>query len=409
MKKKLKKIIYSYYKPKEFLREDLQIDKINDMNFVHTFFGYYDRSPWSPNLENILYCASNYNDFRLGKKLYIGFFNMKEKSYNIFADTFAWNFQQGAQQQWINDELVIMNDISNGRAMSKIINIYTKKKEASFNFHVGMISTKNNLIVSYNYSRLYRWEIGYGYSEIERTNNFNNEKDGLFLFNLKSGELINFLSYEDILQNHPNKKDLNNRFIWIQHPKFNHTGSKILFVLRSRNDDCGHWNNNVRSDLFVFDILRNKIEPVLLWDKWAKGAHHPIWFSDDYMIINCYLEDFNQIKFVKFKNFYKSYNVLASNSIATGHPTVSNDKKFILTDDYPDRKRLQTIKIISLTSNKEIILAKLYSPIEFSGIFSCDLHPRWSKDMKIICIDSAREGSRSIYLFYTNKLNISSL
>ncbi|RKY58480.1 MAG: hypothetical protein DRP94_06185, partial [Candidatus Latescibacterota bacterium] len=47
---------------------------------------------------------------------------------------------------------------------------------------------------------------------------------------------------------------------------------------------------------------------------------------------------------------------------------------------------------------KLLEVGKFFSPPELRGEIRCDLHPRWSRDGREVCIDSAHEGHRQMYV-----------
>lgn len=81
-----------------------------------------------------------------------------------------------------------------------------------------------------------------------------------------------------------------------------------------------------------------------------------------------------------------------------GHCSFSPDGRWLLTDTYPDSHRMSKLMLYRLADGKLIEVGRFYSPPEFSGDASCDLHPRWSRDGTKICIDSAHEGHRQMYI-----------
>ena len=91
-----------------------------------------------------------------------------------------------------------------------------------------------------------------------------------------------------------------------------------------------------------------------------------------------------------------------------GHSSFSPDKKYIITDTYPDKKNYRKLILFDCTKKGKKIIGKFYSipnkrylgkKISDFGnsAFRCDLHPRWNHKGDKICIDSVHEGYRGIY------------
>ena len=43
-------------------------------------------------------------------------------------------------------------------------------------------------------------------------------------------------------------------------------------------------------------------------------------------------------------------------------------------------------------------IARVFAPFRYDFDCRCDLHPRWSRDGKKVCIDSVHEGKRALYV-----------
>ena len=78
-----------------------------------------------------------------------------------------------------------------------------------------------------------------------------------------------------------------------------------------------------------------------------------------------------------------------------GHPSYSPDGKLVLTDTYPDRRRMASIKILNDDFN--IVIAKVFAPFKYDNDTRCDLHPRWSRDGKKVYFDSVHGGGVDDY------------
>ena len=81
-----------------------------------------------------------------------------------------------------------------------------------------------------------------------------------------------------------------------------------------------------------------------------------------------------------------------------GHMTLSPDRRWMLTDTYPDKSHMRTLLLYKWPGGPRVDIAKFYSPPELEGPLRCDLHPRWSRSGRKICIDSAHTGTRQMYV-----------
>jgi Tol biopolymer transport system component len=81
-----------------------------------------------------------------------------------------------------------------------------------------------------------------------------------------------------------------------------------------------------------------------------------------------------------------------------GHPTFSPNGKSVITDTYPDRKRIQSL--YKMEGTKVTRVARFFSPFKYKGDVRCDLHPRWNYSGDKVCIDATFEGKRAVYVAY---------
>ena len=77
------------------------------------FFGYYDKSPWSPNGDRMIL---HFRKRRASRRMEIRVFDREKKACQKVGESSAWNFQQGAMAQCLQDTSgarVIFNDFVN--------------------------------------------------------------------------------------------------------------------------------------------------------------------------------------------------------------------------------------------------------------------------------------------------------
>jgi len=363
--------------------------KIKYPKKTHSFAGYYDRSPFYA--DKYLFLATDCEDYLLRNNVASIFvYDNRLNTYSKISDVQAWNFQQASQQQWLENDKIIFNDVTNGNPVCKICNLEGEIIK-TFDFNIGHIS-KDRKATVYDYSKLYEYEHEYGYANIS-----SNSMSLLSIIDLDSGKTLKNFSHEDIAKTYPVNSYFENTIIWVNHPKFNKSGSKLLFVVRSKH------NNIQRSDLFVFDFASEKLFCALMWNDWKLGGHHPVWYDENEILMNLCLSEESDMCFIRFSDFYKGYTVIAPDIKGSGHPTISPNKKFLITDTYPNREGIQNLRLIDLASNKEISLGEFFSPPRFRKRFGTDLHPRWINN-SLICFDSTMDKNRGVYL-----IDISSL
>ena len=89
-----------------------------------------------------------------------------------------------------------------------------------------------------------------------------------------------------------------------------------------------------------------------------------------------------------------------------GHPSYSPDRSHIVTDSYPDRVRIQYLRVMKDEDSKPEIVAKVFSPFKYDNDTRCDLHPRWNHAGDKVCFDSVFEGHRGLYMLKIKNDNL---
>ncbi len=129
---------------------------------------------------------------------------------------------------------------------------------------------------------------------------------------------------------------------------------------------------------------------------------HISWRDSDHVIAYCRHPDHDD-KYVLFKvgdsAFYKIIG--AKTLTSDGHPSYDNSGRWVVTDTYQDRRRVQ--KLLLHDTKKDVRydishlpgLKKFQSPSPFQH-WACDLHPRWSRTGRYLCFDAAYSGTRSL-------------
>ena len=114
--------------------------------------------------------------------------------------------------------------------------------------------------------------------------------------------------------------------------------------------------------------------------------------TNDYHLIN--IEEPSKI--IRLNN--KSLN-------EDGHPQISPDKKFLITDTYADNKGYMKLLLLNISTKKVYVLGefKIAEYLQKNNL-KYDLHPRWDNSGSLISIDSSHVGSRQSFILNIEKL-----
>lgn len=399
VKKTLKNIYqrinYLIHKKKNFkfdLNKDAKIISLNDLtgNNNSTFFGYYDKSPWSPNMQYYLFHEIN------GNKLELYYMDLISKQKKFIDSTNAWNYQQGAMLQWLNNEEIIYNFIDNGQLVSKCYNL-KEKKVKQFNAPLQTISQSEDFFITLNYKRLnkLRKQYGYKYKVINYTHKTPLDQDGIFRLNFEENKSELIVSIEELLEL-LELTNYNNNKVKVNHIMLSPDSRKMIYMLRWFAFDGKH------SALIVSDAS-GKNHKVLLNEKMVS---HYSWLNNNEIIVwgrtKLSGDQYYKIDVTSEKKEIIGENIL--NLFGDGHPTISPNKKWIITDTYPDKSRIRHLILFNIETNEKIILGSFFAPFKFNWDTRVDLHPRWSPDGNYISIDSSHENKRRNYIIDVSNL-----
>lgn len=360
------------------------------------FFGYYDVQPW--NKEGNLHLCHKVKFWERmpekGEIAEIGVIDINnENKYTKLAETTAWNFQQGSLLRWNpaapNDE-IIYNINENGQYKGVIMNIKTGEKRFT-DYPLANVDSSGNYGLGINFSRLYDFRPGYGYSEIEDPYyNVNHPKDdGIFLVDLKTGKSKLVLSTDDLWNLTKDTLDSDEKVL-VNHINFNEDGSRFVCLFRNFPENGGRWKTA------VITANRDGSDPYVLRD--FDIASHYFWKDKENLII--YANHYDGVQLYMWKDKTHQAKLIGKDFFKgeNGHCSFSPDKKYVLYDCYWNADGYRPLNLYDVEEDKGITLGLYYSHPELEPEdIRCDLHSRWNRNGKAITFDSVHEGRRGIY------------
>lgn len=367
------------------------------------FFGYYDKSPWDATGRYML-CMRADDTWSepdpIGEVEIVLFdlnLNPNDKDYcRRVATTQTWNVQQGCMVQWLGPDFkskILYNDLRDGKYCSVILDI-DSKEERVLPMPVYTVSLDGKTALSLDFSRLHSLRLGYGYASLpEKTKGVAlPDETCIWKMDIESGEVTELLKYTDFAKFQPRPEMQEEGSVHkVNHLMLSPNGKRFMVLYRwfcgqrkyTRLITC----NVDGTDMFVL--------------------------SDDDMVSHCYWKDDEHI--IAFENkhgegtgYYlmkdktQEYTHLWPELNGDGHPSYCpTDNNLVVFDTYPNRVRIQEVKIARDTDveGKDIkVLAKVFAPFKYDNDTRCDLHPRWSRDGKKVCFDACFEGHRGLYV-----------
>jgi len=398
----------------------------------HNFVGFHDICPWSEDENFFAYHSTNlFDKMPTGEdSASILVKNLLTNEEKEIAKTRAWNFHQGARLQWVpgSSNKLVFNDITEEGVMKSVIFNLEDGSRKELSLPIYAIHPSGKFGIGVNFERLKRYG-GYGYEgrfPISDCNKSLPSDDGLFGVDLETGESRLLLSIKKVsyFENFPGQDEKH----FLTHIAFNKTGSRICFVHKWKMRDGGFWNRFISSsfdgtDLFllpghishfnwiddekIIGFGRNRtnlmkmrksgiltfplFKPILWISRKIKGKARQKIIGDRYMVF--------------VDKTKKTTSVGESFLTEDGHPSVSVDGKWMITDTYPDESHNRKLLLYDLKNNLGKIIGEYYSipdgirdtSWELSEM-RCDLHPRWNRSGKKVCFDSVHEGTRQVYI-----------
>ena len=365
----------------------------------HLFFGYYDVSPL--NHDDSILLASR---VPLGKRssqpinrMEIGYYDRSQGGDRFIAisHTQTWCWQQGCRLQWYpldglgRDRTVIYNTVVNGRYGCRIRDIDTRKMIREYQWPVYAVSPDGRYGFFLNFSRLGRLRPGYGYSVLPDETAGRNmpDRDGIWRLDMHTGKAERLFSIRDITRFEP-LESMAGAEHYFNHICVNPDSSRFFFFHVWLHHGKRHTRlitcNMDGSDRFA--LVNEGHISHYTW----KSSHEILCFSSHAR---------TGMHYHLYRDRCDTPEVFAPGLLTEdGHPSFSPDRRFFLTDTYPDRYGDRRLLLYNVQKREVIQLARFFSPFRFTGEFRCDLHPRWSPSGQLIVIDSAHEGHRAMYV-----------
>ena len=168
IKKLYQRLNYIRYKKSYSFKSDYSIKKIAIGN-KESYFGYYDKSPINSTNEYIIFQSANvYTSDMPDRNVPVDMvvYNVKNDSYTVVGQSYAYNWQQGTKLMWIDESKFIYNDFDSNRKQytSKIYDVKSKETKAIDYPIYDCYGEK--FAISLNFERLNVVRADYSYSNL---------------------------------------------------------------------------------------------------------------------------------------------------------------------------------------------------------------------------------------------------
>ncbi len=366
----------------------------------HHFFGYYDKFPWDVTGRYMLVHEVDFIDREPtgddpadiclidtldGNKL------------TRLDETFGWHFQLGSLLQWVPgqaDRKIIYNQREGDRLFAVIRDIVTGETRA-LPRPVYHVATDGEWAITLNFARLHRTRAGYGHPGTTDLSESDlcPSGDGIWRMNLNTGECELICSLEQI-HTHDTDANMAKTEQWVNHLEHNPAGTRFVFLHRVMRQ------NGDRMQLYTRMMTANVDGSGLHQLGNPPYNSHFAWLDDDRIVIWAKRAGEAAAHYWLHTDQTDEVTIIGEEDFdCDGHCSFSPDRKWMLTDTYPQgEKRMRTLMLYNLAEQRRVDIGQYHAPPELDGPIRCDLHPRWSRDGKKVCFDSAHEGHRQLYV-----------
>lgn len=361
------------------------------------WFGYYDKFQFDPTDRYVLGMEVDFEGRmpKVGDEIAIGIIDIEDGDrWTSIGSTTAWCWQQGCMLQWIPQSAneVIWNERGDGGYVSRIYNTETKQSRC-LPEAIYTIAPDGKTAIGTDFRRIDHMRPGYGYTGIPDPNfdTLAPEDVGIYSIDLATGGSKQIVSIAEVASLPYRHGDLSEAKHYFNHLLFNTDGSRFIFLHRWRFGEGGF-----QTRMMTANADGSGLHVV---DDYGKMSHF-IW-KDPETITAWSWQPSHKGAFYVYKDQTDVVEVIAEDKMTlNGHNTYLTDTDWILNDCYPQGdRREQTLYLYHVPTDRRIDLGSFDSPSEYTGELRCDLHPRSSRNGKLVTIDSTHGGNgRQLYL-----------
>lgn len=409
------------------------------------WFGYYNYDTLNSSQTKMLCGRALFDGVspEKGMSIILGYYDLQSKAFTAIGESDSWNWQQGAMMQWLpssdGDEKIIYNSSMGDHLISRIYNLRTRLT-TDISWPIYGLTPDGKKSISLELERS-RWCRAYHYKSVENNSMEGAvyEGDGVFEIDLETNKRRRIIAIQDVISTGYQPEFATSKH-WLEHIMISPSGKKFCFLHRFSPVD------NVfayKTRLLIANIDGSNLKEVDGWQ--SMSWSHFGWQSDDSFAI--YTREGGRYKNVLgFKNallshhplsnlykktmiamstrvpymlgrhlsgshsYYRHYQLDTDNNARLddnyesglfsidGHPSFTQGGKYMITDSYPDRQRMQRLIIFNTQSKKGKIVGRFYASYRGNPA-SCDLHPKLSRNGKYVVVDSAFDEKHHMIVY----------
>jgi hypothetical protein len=360
------------------------------------FFGYFGISPWSRDGSRYLFHRLR---ARNDSSLEICVRDLRKGLTRVLCTSSAWTYQQGSMTQWLTrddgTQAIAFNHFVDRQLVCRILSDAFGERQLPW--PIQALHPLGTHALSLNYRRLWRVQPEYGYDVAAQ--NFSADapvdSDGLWLVDLESGQASLCVSLDELAEHRP-RPEMVDAEHQVNHAVFSPRGTRMVFMHR--------WTGRLGKFSRLYCAKPDGRDLLLLLDH--RMVSHYAWRDEDTLLVWGRTSEHGDRYYV-IDVATGAREICCAGALdrhGDGHPAYSPDGRWLVTDSYPDRRRMRHLLLCRPATDTVIELGAFLSPWRYDGAERCDLHPRWSPDGRLVSIDSTHEGTRNTYAIDVHRL-----
>ncbi len=377
----------------------------DDGFYLQTF---YDVCPFSPSGRLLAVTRFPFQDRQpeVGETADVCVIDLEAETIETVYSTKGWGFQLGANLNWgRTDRHLYTNDIVGGQAVCVRLDLETGEAKA-FCGPMYHLAPDESAAVGFPLDLINATQQGYGvpvdWRNLSALAETVSGDEGIWKTDLKKNRKRLLVSIAELYDRAEDKDLIGDARFFMFHTKYNPQGTRISQVFRG-------WaaaEKKYKPMLYTFNPEGGDIRLALPHRVWAPGGHHPNWHPDGEHIIMNLKPDGGTMRFCRFRYDGGDFTVISDKHLGSGHPSVTPDGRYLVTDAYPGEKvvpenREVPIRLLDTVSDEVAVICDIYTLGRKEdigkGTLRLDPHPAWSRDYRKVCFNGAPEGRRQVF------------
>lgn len=403
------------------------------------WFGYYNYDTLNHDQTKMLCNRAAVDGCAIekGMQIEVGYYELANGQWNHIGYTDAFNWQQGAMLQWLpgkgNENKVIYNFSADDHFKSRVFDIVTKE-ERIFDFPIYCILPCGSKALALNYERSY-WCRAYHYQSVANPAYDVQvaEDDGIFEVDLQNNTVRRIVRIQDVIAMDA-KPYFDGAKHWLEHIMVSPDGSRFVFLHRftlgvgyttriciANTDgsdlqiidgwskyDWSHFGWKGNDEFVIYTVESSKLVQAVATPMMSAAVPRKTLKTHIISLVKKCIPA--SIRARARKRYYQHYKLENGSGFhfadnydmpalrIDGHPSFTNDGKYMVTDSYPFEDGMRHLIIMNTETGKACVIAKLYAAL-WGTPASCDLHPKLCGNNEFVVVDTAYTGHHRMICF----------